>query len=138
VVVIGGGCNGAGVLLEASTRGLKSLMIEKDDFGAGASSKSTKLIHGGVRYLQQVFEFSWASLSSRREKFDLVKEAISERSLMLDSASHLTSKVPFVIPCPSPFHGLYYYVGSLVYYFIYEFFAPLTPTIFRAPYFMNR
>lgn len=73
VVVIGGGCNGAGVLLEASTRGLKTLMIEKDDFGAGASSKSTKLIHGGVRYLQQVFEFSLASLASRKQKFDLVK-----------------------------------------------------------------
>jgi glycerol-3-phosphate dehydrogenase len=48
-------------------------MIEKDDFGSGASSKSTKLIHGGVRYLQQVFDFSTASLSSRKEKFDLVK-----------------------------------------------------------------
>ena len=61
------------MLLEASTRGLKSLMIEKDDFGAGASSKSTKLIHGGVRYLQQVFDFSWDSLASRKQKFDLVK-----------------------------------------------------------------
>lgn len=55
VVVIGGGCNGVGVLLDASTRGLRTLLIEKDDFASGASSKSTKLIHGGVRYLQQVF-----------------------------------------------------------------------------------
>ena len=54
-MVIGGGCNGVGVLLDASTRGLKTLLIEKEDFGSGASSKSTKLIHGGVRYLQQVF-----------------------------------------------------------------------------------
>ena len=65
VLVIGGGCNGVGVLLDASTRGLRSLLIEKDDFASGASSKSTKLIHGGVRYLQQVFDFSLASLSSR-------------------------------------------------------------------------
>jgi glycerol-3-phosphate dehydrogenase len=49
--VIGGGCNGAGVLLDASTRGFKTLLIEKNDFGSGTSSKSTKLIHGGVRYL---------------------------------------------------------------------------------------
>jgi len=64
-VVIGGGCNGVGVLLDASTRGMRTLLIEKDDFASGASSKSTKLIHGGVRYLQQVFEFSTDSISSR-------------------------------------------------------------------------
>lgn len=65
VVVVGGGCNGVGVLLDSSTRGLKTLLIEKDDFASGASSKSTKLIHGGVRYLQQVFELSLDSISSR-------------------------------------------------------------------------
>lgn len=65
VIVIGGGCNGAGVILDASTRGFRSLLIEKDDFAAGASSKSTKLIHGGVRYLQQVFDLSWDSIPSR-------------------------------------------------------------------------
>lgn len=65
IIVIGGGCNGAGVLLDASTRGFRSLLIEKDDFAAGASSKSTKLIHGGVRYLQQVFDLSWDSIPSR-------------------------------------------------------------------------
>lgn len=51
VVVIGGGCNGTGVLLDGASRGLRSLLIEREDFAAGASSKSTKLIHGGVRYL---------------------------------------------------------------------------------------
>lgn len=65
VVVVGGGCNGAGVALDAATRGLRTLVIERDDFGSGASSKSTKLIHGGVRYLQQVFDFSLDSISSR-------------------------------------------------------------------------
>jgi glycerol-3-phosphate dehydrogenase len=76
VVVIGGGCNGTGVLLDASTRGLRTLLIEKDDFSSGASSKSTKLLHGGVRYLQQVFELSRKSLSSRVEKYELVRESI--------------------------------------------------------------
>jgi len=52
-------------MLDASTRGLRTLLIEKDDFSSGASSKSTKLVHGGLRYLQQVFEFSFASISSR-------------------------------------------------------------------------
>ena len=73
MVVIGGGCNGAGVLLDASTRGFRTLLIEKNDFASGASSKSTKLIHGGVRYLEQVFAFNKDSLESRIEKFNLVK-----------------------------------------------------------------
>jgi glycerol-3-phosphate dehydrogenase len=55
---------------------MRTLLIEKEDFGAGASSKSTKLIHGGVRYLQQVFAFDLTSLSGRWEKFKLVREAI--------------------------------------------------------------
>ena len=55
VLVIGGGASGAGVALDASTRGLKTLVVEQEDFGSGTSSKSTKLIHGGVRYLEQVF-----------------------------------------------------------------------------------
>lgn len=138
VVVIGGGCNGAGVLLDASTRGLRTLMIEKEDFSSGASSKSTKLIHGGVRYLQQVFEFSLASIASRVEKFGLVKEAIAERGMMIDSASHLTTKVPLVIPCGNLFSGLYFYVGSLMYYWIYQWYTPSTETQFKAPYLLNR
>ena len=56
VIIIGGGATGAGVALECATRGLKSVVLEANDFGSGASSKSTKLVHGGVRYLQQVFE----------------------------------------------------------------------------------
>jgi glycerol-3-phosphate dehydrogenase len=65
VIVIGGGCNGAGVALDASSRGLKTLLIEANDFGSGASSKSTKLIHGGLRYLQAVF-ISTDSLQKRK------------------------------------------------------------------------
>lgn len=138
VVVIGGGCNGVGVLLDASTRGLRTLLIEKDDFASGASSKSTKLIHGGVRYLQQVFELSLDSISSRIEKFQLVKEAIAERSMMIDSAPHLTTKIPFVIPCTNLVSATYYYIGSLFYYLIYALYSPSTPTSFNMPYFMNR
>ena len=52
LVIIGGGCNGSGVILEAASRGLKVLLIEKEDFSSGTSSKSTKMLHGGVRYLQ--------------------------------------------------------------------------------------
>lgn len=138
VVVIGGGCNGVGVLLDASTRGLRSLLVEKDDFASGASSKSTKLIHGGVRYVQQAFEFSLASVSSRIEKFNLVREAIEERSLMIDSAPHLTTKIPFVIPCSNILTASYYYVGSILYYLIYYSFAPKTKTAFNFPYLINR
>lgn len=68
IVVIGGGCNGAGVALDASSRGLKTLLIESNDFGNGASSKSTKLIHGGLRYLQAVF-VSTDSLTKRKENY---------------------------------------------------------------------
>jgi glycerol-3-phosphate dehydrogenase len=127
-----------GVLLDASTRGLRTLLIEKDDFASGASSKSTKLIHGGVRYLQQVFEFSLASLSSRLEKFNLVKESIVERGMMIDSASHLTNKVPFVMPCTNIFAASYYYIGSLLYYWIYRWYSAGKGTEFKGPYFVNR
>lgn len=51
-IIIGGGCNGSGVVLDAASRGLKVLLVEKEDFAAGTSSKSTKMLHGGVRYLE--------------------------------------------------------------------------------------
>ena len=73
LIIICGGIVGAGVAQDAATRGLSVLLLEMEDFSSGTSSKTTKLIHGGVRYLQQVFDFSLASLSSRKEKFDLVK-----------------------------------------------------------------
>lgn len=71
-MVIGGGATGAGVCIDASTRGLRTLVIEKNDFGSGTSSKSTKLMHGGVRYLEQVFALNSDSISNRIEKFKLV------------------------------------------------------------------
>src|SRR5699024_1014890 len=76
LIVIGGGITGAGILLDAASRGLKTLMVEKGDFACGTSSKSTKLIHGGLRYLKQ-FDF-W-----------LVKEVGTERAIVHKLAPHL-------------------------------------------------
>lgn len=67
-----------------------------------------------------------------------MKEAIIERSMMIDSAEHLTAKIPFVIPCTNVFSAVYYYVGSLMYYLIYHWFAPAGKTAFKMPYFMDR
>ena len=78
VLVIGGGVTGAGVALDAASRGLKTALVEKGDFASGTSSKSSKMIHGGIRYLQQ-------------REFRLVYENLAERQRLLDNAPHLVS-----------------------------------------------
>src|SRR5947209_5507865 len=97
VVVIGGGATGAGVAIDAATRGYDVLLLEQSDFGKGTSSRSTKLVHGGVRYLEQ------GNLS-------LVMEALKERGLLLQNAPHLVRNLGFVVPTyvwwESPFYGL--------------------------------
>ncbi len=85
VLVIGGGITGAGVALDAASRGLRTALVEKDDFASGTSSKSSKLIHGGLRYLQQ-------------GEYRLVYENLAERQRLLDNAPHLVSPLPFLIP----------------------------------------
>jgi glycerol-3-phosphate dehydrogenase len=85
VLVIGGGVTGAGVALDAASRGLKVALVEKDDFASGTSSKSSKLIHGGLRYLQQ-------------HEYRLVYENLAERQRLLENAPHLVSPLPFLIP----------------------------------------
>jgi glycerol-3-phosphate dehydrogenase len=85
VLVIGGGVTGAGVALDAASRGLKTALVEKSDFASGTSSKSSKMIHGGLRYLQQ-------------REFRLVYENLAERQRLLDNAPHLVSPLPFLIP----------------------------------------
>ncbi len=85
VLIIGGGITGAGLALDAAARGLKTALVEKRDFAAGTSSRSTKLIHGGLRYLEQ-FDVA------------LVREALLERSVLTHIAPHLTEAFPFVIP----------------------------------------
>src|SRR6187551_268537 len=85
VLVIGGGITGAGVALDAATRGYSVALVEKSDYAAGTSSRSSKLVHGGLRYLQN---------------FDLglVREALLERSLLVKLAPHLVRPLPFVVP----------------------------------------
>jgi len=85
VLIIGGGITGAGLALDAAARGLKTALVEKRDFAAGTSSRSTKLIHGGLRYLEQ-FDFR------------LVREALIERAILNKIAPQQTEPYPFVIP----------------------------------------
>src|SRR5215831_7753395 len=85
VLVIGGGITGAGVALDVASRGLKVALVEKRDFAAGTSSRSTKLIHGGLRYLEH-FDFK------------LVREALRERAILLNNAPTLVKSSPFLIP----------------------------------------
>lgn len=92
VLIIGGGASGAGCCLDACTRGLKTALVEGDDFASGTSSRSTKLIHGGVRYLQK------AILGLDFEQYRMVKEALRERASMLNSAPHLTRPLPIMLP----------------------------------------
>jgi glycerol-3-phosphate dehydrogenase len=85
VLIIGGGVTGAGLALDAAARGLRTALVEKRDFAAGTSSRSTKLIHGGLRYLEH-FDFA------------LVREGLKERATLLELAPHLAEPFPFVIP----------------------------------------
>jgi glycerol-3-phosphate dehydrogenase len=85
VLVVGGGITGAGCALDAASRGLRTALVERDDFASGTSSKSSKLVHGGIRYLQQ-------------KEFRLVYEALHERQIALRNAPHLVRVLPFLIP----------------------------------------
>jgi glycerol-3-phosphate dehydrogenase len=85
VLVVGGGITGAGVALDAASRGLRTALVERDDFASGTSSKSSKLVHGGLRYLQQ-------------REFRLVYEALYERQRALENAPHLVRILPFLVP----------------------------------------
>ena len=85
IVVVGGGITGAGVALDAASRGLRTALIERDDFASGTSSKSSKLVHGGLRYLQQ-------------GEVRLVYEALHERQRLRENAPHLVRILPFMIP----------------------------------------
>ena len=97
IVIIGGGASGLGIAVDASKRGYKTLLLEKHDFGKGTSSRSTKLIHGGVRYLQN-------------GDITLVIESLKERGILKRNAPHLVQDLSFVIPTydwwASPFYGI--------------------------------
>ncbi|NWY71199.1 GPDM protein, partial [Erithacus rubecula] len=109
VLVIGGGATGCGCALDAATRGLKTALLERDDFSSGTSSRSTKLIHGGVRYLQK------AIMKLDFEQYRMVKEALEERAHLLKSAPHLSAPLPIMLPIYKWWQLPYYWVGIKLY-----------------------
>ncbi len=109
VVVIGGGCVGSGVALDAASRGLKVALLERDDFAAGTSGRSTKLIHGGVRYLENAFKHLDYG------QYKLVKEALAERSHMLQAAPYIAHPAPIMLPMEKWWMIPYYWAGCKVY-----------------------
>ncbi|NWX42176.1 GPDM protein, partial [Steatornis caripensis] len=109
VLIIGGGATGCGCALDAVTRGLKTALLERDDFSSGTSSRSTKLIHGGVRYLQK------AIMKLDFEQYKLVKEALEERANLLEIAPHLSAPLPIMLPVYKWWQLPYYWFGIKLY-----------------------
>ncbi|KAH1230352.1 Glycerol-3-phosphate dehydrogenase SDP6, mitochondrial [Glycine max] len=109
VLVIGGGATGSGATLDAVTRGLRVGLVEREDFAAGTSSRSTKLLHGGVRYLEKaVFNLDYG-------QFKLVLHALEERKQVIENAPHLCHALPCMTPCFSWFEVVYYWMGLKMY-----------------------
>lgn len=102
MIIIGGGATGLGTAIDAASRGYKTVLIERSDFAKGTSSRSTKLIHGGVRYLRQ-------------GNISLVMEALKERGIMRRNAPHLVHDLPFVVPTYDWWEGPFYGIGMRVY-----------------------
>ncbi len=109
ICIIGGGATGLGCALDAALRGLKVVLIERDDFASATSSKSTKLFHGGVRYLEQAVK----KLSL--EQFRMVNKALNERKTLIKNAPHLAQPLALLTPCYSWWEGLYYSIGLKIY-----------------------
>lgn len=102
VIIIGGGASGLGTAVDAASRGLKTILLEASDFAKGTSSRSTKLVHGGVRYLEQ-------------GNIALVREALKERGLFCKNAQHLVKNQSFVIPNYNWWAGYFYTIGLKIY-----------------------
>jgi glycerol-3-phosphate dehydrogenase len=102
IIVVGGGATGLGTALDAASRGYQTLLLEQADFAKGTSSRSTKLVHGGVRYLAQ-------------GNIGLVREALYERGLLLKNAPHLVKNLSFIIPNYHWWEGVFYTVGLGIY-----------------------
>uniref|UniRef100_A0A3B4UEN6 Glycerol-3-phosphate dehydrogenase, mitochondrial n=1 Tax=Seriola dumerili TaxID=41447 RepID=A0A3B4UEN6_SERDU len=109
VLVVGGGATGAGCALDAVTRNLKTALVERSDFSSGTSSRSTKLIHGGVRYLQK------AIMQLDYEQYMMVKEALHERANLLEIAPHLSAPLPIMLPVYKWWQLPYYWAGIKMY-----------------------
>ncbi len=101
-VIIGGGATGIGCALDAASRGYDVLLLEQNDFGKGTSSRSTKLVHGGVRYLAQ-------------GNVSLVRESLKERGILSRNAPHLVRKLAFVVPVYSYWDKFFYGAGLKTY-----------------------
>ncbi len=101
-IIIGGGASGLGIAVDAASRGFKTVLFEGNDFAKGTSSKSTKLAHGGVRYLAQ-------------GNIDLVTEALEERGILAKNAKHLFKNLSFIIPNYKWWQGYYYVIGLKIY-----------------------
>jgi glycerol-3-phosphate dehydrogenase len=102
MIIVGGGATGVGVAIDAASRGYEALLLEQSDFGKGTSSRSTKLIHGGIRYLRQ-------------GNLKLVTEALKERTLLLRNAPHIVRELGFVIPYYKRWEGPLYGSGLKLY-----------------------
>src|SRR4249919_3094874 len=102
IIIIGGGASGLGTAVDAAVRGYKTLLVEKEDFAKGTSSRSTKLVHGGVRYLAQ-------------GNIKLVIEALREPGILLKNAPHLTRRQAFIVPSFRWWEKYYYGLGLGLY-----------------------
>jgi glycerol-3-phosphate dehydrogenase len=109
VCIVGGGATGAGCALDAQLRGLRTVLVEGADFASGSSSASTKMAHGGVRYLQE------AVRGLDFHQYRLVEHALRERARMLRNASYLARPIEFMIPCFGRFEQFYYRAGLKMY-----------------------
>jgi len=109
LLIIGGGATGTGIAVDAVTRGLSTALVEREDFASGTSSRSTKLVHGGVRYLETaVFGMDYGQLK-------LVYEALAERKNILENAAYLANALPIMTPCWSWWEVVYYWAGMKAY-----------------------
>src|SRR5579871_6325564 len=102
ICVIGGGATGLGVAVDAASRGYSTILLEQYDFAKGTSSRATKLVHGGVRYLQQ-------------GNIKLVSEALHERGILRRNAPHLVRDLSFIVPNYKWWEGPYYGIGLKIY-----------------------
>src|SRR6185503_2327984 len=102
IAIIGGGATGVGIALDSAARGFATVLLEQSDFGKGTSSRSTKLVHGGVRYLQQ-------------GNISLVMEALKERGMLLQNAPHLVHDLEFIVPNYAWWEAPFYGIGLKVY-----------------------
>lgn len=112
IIIIGGGATGSGIALDAASRGMKTILLEKNDFGEGTSSRSTKLVHGGVRYLEKAVK------QLNKDQFNLVKEGLKERYRLLKNAPHICSRLTLVTPLYKWWEIPYMFAGLSLYDFV--------------------